>query len=363
MIYGFKIANMRKKKTSSKIKVRLRANKLERKRRRSNRKKRDLNILRSVRVKYPSEEKNSNQRYYKPPSKVVVSALPSFSLLENTNNVLLFIKSIDKIKKQRKFKIIEFDISQVNIIDIGAVGLMLSKINELSKLNIKVIGNLPEDSVCNELIYNSGFLNHMRDLKGRSFKLRQENSNLMVNRGFDKTSNALIGSVVRKSVGHLTGIESSYRPLYSIIQEMCANSVEHANIQNKNWLFSVWYKNEDEVCFTMTDIGSGVLKTINRKFSQIIKESMLIDNVQILNRAFDKKYQSITGDINRNKGLPKIKNAAVNNYIKNLKVITNDVILDFSSETNSKEIKQNFNGTFYYWELDKKCIEKWKSRN
>lgn len=354
---------MRKKKTSSMIRVRLRANKLERKRRRSNRKKRELNIRRNVRDNYPRERRNPNQRHYKPPSKVVVSALPDFSLLDNTDNVLCFIKKIDRIKKQRKFDIIEFDISQVNKIDIGSVGLMLSKINELSRLNFRVIGNMPKDPVCNELIYNSGFLNHMKDLKGRSFKLRQESSNLMVNRGFDRTSNALIGSVVRKAVKHLTGTESSYRPLYSIIQEMCANSVEHANIQNKNWLFSVWYKSEDEICFTMTDIGSGVLKTISRKFSQIIKESMLIDNVQILDRAFEKKYQSKTGDINRNKGLPKIKTTAVNNYVKNLIVITNDVLLDFSNDVNSNKTKHNFNGTFYYWELDRKCIEIWKNRN
>lgn len=143
---------------------------------------------------------------------------------------------------------------------------------------------------------------------------------------------------------------------------MCANSVEHANQYNKNWLFSVWYKDEDNVCFTMTDIGEGILGTLKRKFSQKIKEQLLIDNKEILKRAFEKKYTSVTKDVNRNKGLPKIKNISDANYINNLIVITNNVLLNFSDSTNSKVLNRKFNGTFYYWELNKACIEIWKNR-
>lgn len=353
----------RRNKYIAKYRLRIREEKLLRKRRKHLRKMYNLNLLRSTRVKYPSVVKHNNRSVLRPHQAAIVQAENHFSLLENTENVLVFINSVDKIKKQRNYKAIEFDISQVTKIDIGAIGLMLSKINELSRLGIHVRGNFPKNNECKDLIYSSGFLSHMKDLKGNNLKLRQANSNLMVNRGFDKTSNKLIGSVVRKAVGHLTGIEESYRPLYSMIQEMCANSVEHANNRNKNWLFSVWYKNEKEICFTMTDMGSGVLKTIKKKFYQLISETLLRDNKLILNGAFDKKYESQTGDINRNKGLPKIKNVAIENYIKSLIVITNGVVLDFSNTQNSRNIKPNFDGTFYYWELDKECIDRWKNRN
>lgn len=79
--------------------------------------------------------------------------------------------------------------------------------------------------------------------------------------------------------------------------------------------------------------------------------------------AFDKKYQSSTFDENRNKGLPRIKNTNKSNYIDSLKVITNNVLLDFSDGNNNTLLKNRFRGTFYYWELTKNTIEQWRNRN
>ena len=50
-----------------------------------------------------------------------------------------------------------------------------------------------------------------------------------MNRGFDKTDNAATAREIRKAVEHLTGSAQNYKPIYSIAQEICANSVEHAN--------------------------------------------------------------------------------------------------------------------------------------
>jgi hypothetical protein len=353
---------MGKKQTNiTVVRIKLRQKKTERLARRSFKRKRQRNIennyrKRSSEVRQPKENNPFRLR------EVTVSAMAEFSLLEFPENVLSFIKKVDEVISNNKHQIIEFDISQITKLDIGSIGLLLSKINELSRLGIHTVGNFPKDEQCRQMIYESGFLGHMNDLKGRKIKLRQDNSNLMVNRGFDKTSNSLVGSAIRKSVLHLTGVEDTFRPLYSIAQEMCANSVEHANQQNKNWLFSVWYKDENNVCFTMTDIGSGILSTLKRKATQIIKELLLTDDIEILDRAFDKKYSSQTQDINRNKGLPKIKTISIENYVNNLTVITNNVLLDFTNNTNSKVLNKKLNGTFYYWELNKNCIETWKNR-
>jgi disulfide oxidoreductase YuzD len=112
----------------------------------------------------------------------------------------------------------------------------------------------------------------------------------------------------------------------------------------------------------MTDIGHGILETLRKKATQIVSD-ILKSDIEILDRAFDKKYVSVTNDINRNKGLPKIKKIVINNYVNNLIVITNNVLLNFSSESNSKILNKKFNGTFYYWELNKNCIDIWKNRN
>lgn len=338
--------------------------KLERLRRKSKNKKKARNIARNAKKKSPFKENHQNGRNnYFSAEKGIVCALSEFSFYDFPDNVISFIDKVEETISKKKYQIIKFDISKVTKIDIGAIGVLLSKINELSKKGIRVEGNFPKDEQCKKLIIESGYLYHMRDLKGRKFNLSQENSNLMIKRGFDRTSNTIVGNAIKKAVEHLTGKEEGFRPLYSIAQEMCANSVEHANKNNKNWLFSVWHKSGDCVCFSMTDIGEGILGTLKRKFAQIIKETIsLTDNKKILERAFEKKYSSQTEDINRNKGLPKIKNVAIEKYINNLIVITNNVLLDFSNPEKSKLLNKKFKGTYYYWELNKECIQIWKSR-
>ncbi|AIJ35724.1 hypothetical protein [Porphyromonas gingivalis] len=342
--------------------IRIRQEKLERLRRKSVKKKRQRNIDSNGRKKDKEREINERHSLYGHAKRVLVSARQNLSLLKDSENVLDFIRKIENAIAKNQKEILTLDLRQVTSIDIGSISILLSEINKLTQRNIQAICKLPQDSNCKKMFFESGFSDHMRDLQGGRIHYNKKNKNLMVNRGFDKTSNREIGLAIKDSVKYLTGAEDTFRPLYSIAQEMCANSVEHANQYNKNWLFSVWYKDEDNVCFTMTDIGEGILGTLKRKFSQKIKEQLLIDNKEILKRAFEKKYTSVTKDVNRNKGLPKIKNISDANYINNLIVITNNVLLNFSDSTNSKVLNRKFNGTFYYWELNKACIEIWKNR-
>lgn len=342
--------------------IRIRQDKLERLRRKSVKKKRQRNIDSNGRKKDKEWEINERHSLYGHAKRIAVSARQNLSLLKDSENVLDFMRKIENATAKNQKVILTLDLRQVTSIDIGAISILLSKINKLTQRNIQAICKLPQDGNCKKMFFESGFSDHMRDLQGGRILYNKKNKNLMVNRGFDKTSNREIGLAIKDSVKYLTGVEDTFRPLYSIAQEMCANSVEHANRYNKNWLFSVWYKDEDNVCFTMTDIGEGILGTLKRKFSQKIKEQLLIDNKEILKRAFEKKYTSVTKDVNRNKGLPKIKNISDANYINNLIVITNNVLMDFSDSTNSKVLNRKFNGTFYYWELNKTCIEIWKNR-
>lgn len=353
---------MKKNKTKSIKQIYLRHKKLERLRKKSTKKKLQYNIQKKNKKKFFSEPKPKRNKLFQPQKKVTISAKANFTLLEYAENVLSFIKNLEDVISKNKYKIIVFDMKQVLKIDIGCISILLSKINKLTQKKIQTICNLPTNIACKKMFFESGFSDHMRDLQGKKINYSRTNKNLMINRGFDKTSNETIGLAIKNSVKHLTGKEESFRPLYSIAQEMCANSIEHANEHHKNWLFSVWYKDENNVCFTMTDIGSGILRTLKRKFSQTINDLLLKDNIKILNRAFEKKYSSITKDINRNKGLPKIKSISDKKYINNLVVITNNVLIDFSNKINSRVLNKKFNGTLYYWELNKNCIEIWKNR-
>jgi len=96
------------------------------------------------------------------------------------------------------------------------------------------------------------------------------------------------------------------------------------------------------------------LKTINLKFGDRLKQLLLLSSDNILKEAFDGKFGSRTRLTNRGRGLPAVKEAFRIGAIKNLKVISNNVVFDFTSGR-SKILRTSFTGTFYYWTLDQSC--------
>lgn len=333
-----------------------------RRRRRAVSKARLIRIQRNKRKKHKYRRERNNFIYNSHDNRTLF-APAQFSLLEYPDEVIGFINKIEALCSGRqKVKSVKFELREITHIDIGAICLLLSKLNELSRKKINNWGTFPKNKECRKFIEESGFLDRMRDLSsGISFS--RSNENLILNRGFNKTDNAATAKEIRKAVCHLTGVMQNYKPIYSIAQEICANSVEHANEKEykKNWLFTTSYL-PNMVVFTMTDIGEGILKTLRRKFVKQIQESFFYNAVDVLVNAFEKQYESRTKDPNRNKGLPKIYKTASENYIKNLIVVTNNVLLDFDNPHKSKILKNTFKGTFYYWTLNKECIEKWKNR-
>lgn len=257
--------------------------------------------------------------------------------------------------------------TKVTSIDIGAISFLLAKINEIRiKKKNRFWGRIPNDPKCKKIIEESGFLQYMTDIFGNEFKRKSDN--FIFKLGTGKTRNKQVGEAIEKSLNFITGKTEKYPPVYSIVQEICSNSVEWANPEskkNKNWFLGLNNNKSlfsNSITFTMTDIGYGILNTLNKKFITQIKESFLTKDTDILLRAFDRKYGSKTLEINRNRGLPLIKNRFHKGFIKNLIVITNNAYLDFNNHENSRTLKKNLHGTFYSWEIDKDCIKKWKRK-
>lgn len=351
----------RKNKHKSLLRIHLYQEHYRRLRRKSKRKKRLRNIFK-YRKRIPECIERGALKVRKPLTEIIVAPV-LFSLLNNTEDTLDYIAKIDQEVQNKHCTTLRLDLRDVDDIDIGTLSILLAKINRLKQQNIVVETILPRNQERKRLFFESGFAEHMYDVFGQKIHSYYSRNNLMIQRGFDKTSNKQLGNVMKQVMYFLTNQEESYRPVYSIAQEMCANSIEHANKQYKNWLFSVWYRDCENVCFTMTDIGSGIIETLHRKFSQRIAEYFFRDDTEVLIRAFEKKYGSSTLDENRNKGLPKIQHTAKLGYISNLKVITNGVYVDIVNSAESKVLNTNFKGTFYYWELNKNNIETWKQRN
>lgn len=304
------------------------------------------------------------------PSSTTIKLAPDqkFAITKNSKNVLAFIFKLKSYAKAtyNGYKIL-IDLSKTKSIDIGAICLLLSVVKELSYNNIAITGTIPEDSKCRDLFIESGYLAHMKTLTGKTFD-PPSNKNLILTSGRDKTSNRDVGEAIKEAVQFLTGRSYHYPPIFSIVQEINGNSIEHAyNIKSKeHWPFSVNYDDiNNKVIFTFADNGIGILKTLRRKLSQdfLRNYSFMRMKTFFLRGAFTKKYSSRHEyQINRNKGLPLLRKIQSDRQeVKNLFVITNKVFLDID-DYKSIPITKNFSGTFYYWELDLDCIRRWRER-
>jgi hypothetical protein len=345
----------------------LRQEALLRKRRRTREKRRQRNIVKNSQRSFTSHSSDYQRSNHPEIENIEIHAGTTFSLFQEPESVIKLVDELDKYKinvyYQRRILI---DLLEITNIDIGAITFLLAKINEMRSIpRLYIYGNMPKDSICKKKFEDSGFLDYVRSVSGKQFEKHSEN--FIVSIGKDVTKNERVGKSIRDSVKYLTGELNHYPPVFSIVQEMCSNSVEHANEQKnlKNWFFGICFEydsnlNCSKVVFTMTDIGYGILKTIKRKFGTKIQEFMTgANDYQILRRAYDKQYQSKTEEINRNRGLPLILDRFDRKYIKDLKVMTNNVYLDFDNTENSKIVNKNLPGTFYYWTLDLNCLETW----
>ena len=340
----------------SKVHIRLRQESILRQRRRSKAKAKSRRQNKKKRQCEPRIRNTYGSTYIKPSK--VASLSSDFRIIENTETVIKELNHILNCRGRKQAEIrLHVNISDVVRFDIGALTCLLSTLRFTKNYQ----GNEPNDPSCRKYFEDSGFLEWMRTIDGRKFPSASGN-NLIFEPGKDKTSNAKVGQEIKKAIKYLTQKEGPFPPVYSIIQEICPNSIEHANTSNKdrNWLMGILYE-KDKVCFVMVDKGQGILKTLKRSRAQQIGDAFN-DEIKILARAFEKKYQSASEDKNRNKGLPTIKHYCDLGYVNNMTVVTNSAMLNLSDNKLSKRLGVEFAGTFYYWEITKDNYDKWKNK-
>jgi hypothetical protein len=283
-----------------------------------------------------------------------------FRFIDNIEDCLYFLKKIredDSILKINNKKYIYLDFSNIYEIDYAMISILIPVMESLNRNKIQIFGNFPKNPECKDYLIESGFLNFLTDFKGKKYKKVDSSEIILFEKGeniLSKNDNIRLSNKIKLIREYLTGINGHFNPLKTILLEICGNSIEHNSIE-KRWCLGIKFDNDKVIC-TVTDLGNGILETIRRKFSKQISDAFsLRSDVEILKRAFIQKYGSSTGEANRNKGLPSIKESFDKNYINNLLVVTNNVILQFNTNKLSKTFNDNliFTGTFYQWEMDK----------
>lgn len=292
-------------------------------------------------------------------------SLPTtFSFNENKESVLLFLNEAFGYYKAFKSKIREkvynYDLTEVRSIDITAICLFLSLINKINANGIGSRGNYPKDEIARSVIFASGFSDIMQSAY-KPLKTKKYNNQLYIV-GSKRVDNKKIGQSVKEAVEYLTGKAQHFQPIYTMLIEICSNSVEHANkrAKDKNWVVSVSYE-QDKVNFIVVDTGEGILRTIHKKIPEMFYDKVFRSDGEVLEDLLNKGYQSRTQEINRHKGLPKIKENFEAGYVDNMKILTNKVLYDMTTKTYENTINEYY-GVLYSWSFTKENYQRWKSK-
>lgn len=299
-----------------------------------------------------------------------ITAPDDLRLFYNTPKCVSFFKELimsgnNTVAKNRKNRLF-INLKYVEHIDFASTIVLKAIGDELVKQNIgySLSGNMPKNKECARYLKDSGFLNEKHDIKGQQFPYSKESSFMKIEKGENKFSKEHMLSLVdveEKIFKHVFTSEGKNIHRISMLKEICGNSIEWSNIQHPQWTLGVKFE-QGKVLVVALDLGVGILNSLKDRYANFIKDLLIRREYKsILSNAFDKKYGSNTQEVNRNKGLPSIKFANQSGIIKNLRVLTNNVCLDFNDPKQSSEfykrVDEGFNGTLYCWEIDNACIK------
>ena len=312
------------------------------------------------------KKKSNNKISNKIPTlKILNFKAPSiFSFLLNQEEFLTFINKLKdyKYKNSRLYQI-NIDLNNVTYLDQLSITILISVLEDLIKWNVKFVGNVPLNFYTQELLDKSGFFEHVKDLDTGLYSKISRSQNFILKIGENSIDSKMLGDLIKDCVFKITGKESHFRKLYTVLMEIIPNTIEHAysksNSIKKSWFLGIEYIVKDnKVLFTFVDNGFGILNTIYKLPEQRTLElKQLTSEPLILEGVFNKEYNSRLKDENRNKGLPIIKSIFNEGYIKNLKVFSNKAGICFN-EPKYIKLTNEFKGTLFYFEIDIECINK-----
>lgn len=324
--------------------------------------------IKSLRAKNYRKSQNFIYRqgfssYKKWENYVPIIAPSNFSFLDEPQECMSFFRKV-RNKKNHYYKdgfyYVSIDLKNVQNIDYCSVSLLKAILLDFKPQKIHVQGNSPSNPACYNFLKLSGFYDGLLSLTNKQIHEKGNSDRIMFTKGSGSLSDAEdmeLTRTLKKVRKYLTGEDGHCPQLRTIILEICGNSIEHSESFNKQWMFGVRYEH-DRVLISLIDTGRGILNTLYRKLGRRFYDFVSKSNKDVLEGAFDKKYESKTKDINRNKGLPVIKLRFTEGFIKGLVVITNNVVLNFANQDKSFHLpnRPGFDGTIFMIELDRSCF-------
>lgn len=294
-----------------------------------------------------------NRQQYKPPPIVPIIAPSNFSLIHNTEETLEYFKKAHKELKNKNR--ILFDISGVTTLTTDAIAVQIAKIKDQRfHFNSGILGNAPKDENLKKLFLQSGFYEYVntrgtKPVNNKKLLIHEITNNRVEP---DKAKEAyLLG------LKHTFQNEDIFEPLYNVLIEIMQNTNNHAGATRGKydwWLHVYNHPDSAKTSYTFLDLGVGIFESLPvQSFKRNFLEMLgLKSNLDLVPKLFAGEIKSRTALPERGKGIPQVYECSQHHYFEKFILISNDIYADLKTNEN-RIIKNQFNGTLFYWELNK----------
>ena len=193
----------------------------------------------------------------------------NFSLLDNTESVVAFIKQIDNCFEMKRDIFIEM--TKVQHIAYGAVVVLLSKLVQFRSNKIRVNGNFPQNKEAKKMLKESGFIEYLykANIEEKNEYYIDDKICTHANRIADPI---LSDSVIKNMSKLLWGEERRCIGVQRVFLELMQNTNNHASeiAGEKMWWSSIvpvkGHDNQfEKICFSFIDYGVGIFSSLANK--------------------------------------------------------------------------------------------------
>ncbi|MFA6554609.1 MAG: STAS domain-containing protein [Candidatus Paceibacterota bacterium] len=292
-----------------------------------------------------------------------VKAPEILSLIRSPEEVAKFIAQLKDCFDTKKPVFVA--LSHVREIDYDGITVLLSVVVRFKSKRIQFNGDYPHDMHVRKTLEESGFFRHLLKSKFDDQDTYDLTSKSSIHTHAMRKVDSKLGEKIIESASKVVWGEKRRCPgVQRTLIELMQNTNNHASLESeeeKHWWVSVRHNQSDKrVEFSFVDYGVGVFyslknKRYDSKFFGILdvlyNRVRHGNNADVLKLIFEGElHRSATGKTYRGKGLPGIYEAFQRNKISNFAMITNDVYYN-SREKEFRILKNEFQGTFVYWEL------------
>jgi len=299
----------------------------------------------------------------------LISAPENFSLAENEEKTLIFLRKIKTCYEKGSQVVIRLD--RVRSITNDAILLLLSTMVQFQTANIKFDGTRPDKKSIKKKIEKSGFFNFLSGKtmeKSDKYSFNNMESHLYTH-GQKRVDPQLANEIVRYSSAFVWGNPRRCQGVQKTLLELMHNTFDHADRQKgeKHWWLSVEQdKKNQKVTFAFIDFGVGIFRSLRNKKSNeplfgalenlIARFPGVKTEHELLQLILEGKIRKTQSkEYNRGKGLSKIHTLYKENKISSLVMVSNYASAHLD-ERNFHELKDEFMGTFISFSINKDTV-------